>query len=79
MPVSGARYDDNTHRNMDIEVENTDKNIRIHEVKSTGQLMNLILERLNYFLNNLLRTFKITQMSYITLHMKSRRRLKPFL
>ena len=54
------------------------KMIRIHGVPSTSQLMNLILERLNYFLKRFLGTVKSTQTIHRAFHMESRRRVKPW-
>ena len=47
-----------------------------HRIQSIRQLMNPILGRLNYLLNNLSITIKIIQMIHRTFHMKPKRRLK---
>ena len=64
-------------RTMDLNVKNIDKMIRIHGGPYTRQLMNLILERLNYFLKTFSVTVKNIQMNHKTFHIKGRRRLKP--
>ena len=69
MPDAGAGDDENTDKtpeyfkNMDIYVENIDKMIRVHGGNFTRQLINLILERLKYFLKRLLRYLRSIQMS----------------
>ena len=60
-------------RTMYIDVKISIKVIRRHGGKSTRQLMNLTLERLNNFLKHLLSTVKSIQMRHITFHIKSRR------
>ena len=53
------------------------KMIRRHGGQFTRQLMNIILDRLNYFLKRLLVTVKGIRMSHRAFHIKSRRILKP--
>ena len=83
--VSGARDDDKTYRkpsyfwNMDTDIKNINKMIRRHGQQSTKQLMNITLEKLKYFLNNLLRTVRITQTSHRILYLEPREILKPSL
>ena len=64
MVVEGSIDYGNTHktsdyvRNMDIDVKNIYKMVRIHGGPSIRKWMHFILERLNYVPNNLLITVK---------------------
>ena len=55
------------------------KMIIIRGEKSTRQFMNLILEKLNYYLKHLFSNVKSIQMIHKTFHLKSRIILKPSL
>ena len=73
--VVGAIDEGNTHKTPDydtiinLDVANIDKNDKINGGQYTRQWMNLDLERLNYFPENLLILVKSIQMRHKTSHL----------